>query len=147
MAATTEVTQENFQAVVAESEECWLLEFYSTMCGSCAEFEPTWHALEASDIGKSFKTARVNIDNNAGMQLATALGVLQTGIPSVRVYTNEFNFDADAPILTGDEALLDLSVLTSRLQKVADDLERNDEGICIKRFPFATMEDDLDVAE
>ena len=32
----------NFQSVVTESKQPWIIEFYSELCGSCKAFAPTW---------------------------------------------------------------------------------------------------------
>lgn len=77
----------NFKNKVLEDDRVWLLEFYSPMCGSCTEFSPTWSKLETS--AKSIVTSKVNIDDKAGMELAKALGVLEEGLPGVRIFTSK----------------------------------------------------------
>ena len=60
-----------------------MLEFYSEMCGSCKEFEPTWAKLAARI--KRMHLGRVNIDTAGGKRLARRLGVLDGGIPAVYI--------------------------------------------------------------
>jgi len=76
-----------FQKKVLNDERVWMLEFYSPMCGSCTEFTPTWSKLESS--AKSIVTSKVNIDDSAGMELAKKLGVLDEGLPGVRLFTSK----------------------------------------------------------
>jgi hypothetical protein len=52
-----------------------LQEFYSAMCGSCKEFTPTWDQLNKS-LHRNVNTAKINIDEPEGMQVAQNLGVL-----------------------------------------------------------------------
>ena len=60
------------------------MEYYSKMCGSCKEFEPTWNQL-ATSLENEYKIARVSIDSKPGMQLAKQQGVLKRGIPAVQI--------------------------------------------------------------
>lgn len=76
-----------FQSKVLEDDRVWLLEFYSPMCGSCTEFSPVWTKLESA--AKSMVTSKVNIDDAAGMELAKKLGVLEEGLPGVRLFTSK----------------------------------------------------------
>ena len=75
---------DNFQSTVLDDSRVWVVEFYSGMCGSCQEFAPTWERLEKSL--KSVATGKVNIDTKPGMKIAESLGVLEGGIPHVRMF-------------------------------------------------------------
>merc|ERR1712096_343976 len=55
------------------------------MCGSCEEFAPKWNELAKSVKGQ-IETAKVDIDDSQGMQLAEEIGVLEQGIPNVRIF-------------------------------------------------------------
>ena len=57
---------------------------YLAMCGGCKEFAPTWEKLAASM--KSIVTTKVNIDNAGGMEVAKTLGVLDEGVPNIRLF-------------------------------------------------------------
>ena len=67
-----------------DDERAVLVEFYSGMCGSCKEFEPTWAKIEKA--AKSIATAKVNIDADEGLAIAESLGVLEEGLPNVRLF-------------------------------------------------------------
>jgi thiol-disulfide isomerase/thioredoxin len=75
-----------FKATVLTDEKVWAVEFYSSMCGSCKEFNPTWTKVEKSL--KSIATTKVNIDTKEGMEIAKELGVLEEGIPNLRLFSN-----------------------------------------------------------
>ena len=53
------------------------------MCGSCKEFTPIWDKLDQSM--KSIVTTKVNIDDKGGMDVAKMMGVLDEGVPNVRL--------------------------------------------------------------
>jgi thioredoxin-like negative regulator of GroEL len=73
-----------FKSTILTDEKVWLVEFYSGMCGSCKEFSATWSKVEKSM--KSIATAKINIDNKGGMEIAKELGVLEEGIPNIRLF-------------------------------------------------------------
>ena len=83
-AGLPEITSKNFASTVEGSDELWMLEFYSDMCGSCKEFKPTFEALASAFPG--IKSAGVNIDDSDGMALANQLGVLAKGIPNISLF-------------------------------------------------------------
>lgn len=84
---TEKLDPTEFQTKVLEDDRVWMLEFYSPMCGSCTEFAPVWSKIESS--AKSVVTNKVNIDESAGMALAKKLGVLEEGLPGVRLFTSK----------------------------------------------------------
>lgn len=73
-------------AEMMEDDRVFMVEFYSGMCGSCQEFSPTWNKLEKA--AKSIATAKVNIDEPEGMEFAQKLGVLDEGLPNIRLFTS-----------------------------------------------------------
>ena len=83
-AGLPEITSKNFASTVEGSDELWMLEFYSDMCGSCKEFKPTFEALAGAF--PSIKSAGVNIDSADGMALANQLGILSGGIPNISLF-------------------------------------------------------------
>ena len=67
-----------------KKDEILVVKFYSKMCGSCKEFAPIWTEFTtATPSIHSF--GEVDIDTAEGMQLAQEMGVLEEGIPNVRV--------------------------------------------------------------
>lgn len=81
----------SFKSKVIDDERVWLVEFYSTMCGSCKEFSGVWSKIEASM--KSIETTKINIDHVDGMEVAKALRVLEEGIPNVRILNSKTNLN------------------------------------------------------
>ena len=71
---------------VLADERVFMVEFYSGMCGSCQEFAPTWAKLEKA--AKNVATAKVNIDEEEGMKFAQKVGVLDEGLPNIRLFTS-----------------------------------------------------------
>lgn len=82
-----------FKETVLEDSHAWMVEFYSAMCGGCQEFAPTWDriakAFDDSSNGGALMSGKVNIDDNAGLQLAEELGVLDDGVPHVRLFKSK----------------------------------------------------------
>eukprot|EP00659_Diplonema_papillatum_P006957 gene6957-10703_t len=72
-----ELSASTFKEKVLDSKEAWAVEFYSSRCGSCKEFAPTWKSY-ASD-SPPVKTGQLNIDDSDNMKLATDLGVMAEG--------------------------------------------------------------------
>ena len=81
--AGVNLNNSNYKDEVLNSQEAWLIEYYSEMCGSCKQFSPIWENT-VKNI-KKLKIGRVNIDDKQGMELANQMGVLNEGIPCVRL--------------------------------------------------------------
>jgi thioredoxin-like negative regulator of GroEL len=81
--SSVEFDLDSFKLDVVNDDRVWLVEFYSTMCGSCKEFSAVWKKLDQSM--RSISTAQINIDEPHGMAIAKALDVLDEGIPNVRL--------------------------------------------------------------
>eukprot|EP01064_Diplonema_japonicum_P031819 TRINITY_DN580_c3_g1_i3.p1 TRINITY_DN580_c3_g1~~TRINITY_DN580_c3_g1_i3.p1 ORF type:complete len:270 (+),score=72.66 TRINITY_DN580_c3_g1_i3:106-915(+) len=103
---------EQFTKEVIESKEVFAVEFYSKMCGSCKEFSPTWTAYSSSS--PPVKTATLSIDDSWVMTLATEIGVMEEGIPSVRLFSGSST--SGIPVVSGstpDLKTLQTDVLAS----------------------------------
>lgn len=85
--SAVEYNLESFKTDVVNDDRVWLVEFYSTMCGSCKEFSSIWKKLDLSM--RSISTAQINIDEPHGMAIAKALDVLDEGIPNVRLLNSK----------------------------------------------------------
>lgn len=106
-----EINPISFASTVVDDERVWLVEFYSAMCGGCQEFEPTWIRLET--YLTSIATGRINIDDKLGMKLAAKLGVLDDGVPHVRLFTKRNDIKGLSLIKGGLAYLTNLFYITN----------------------------------
>lgn len=81
------VDSSTFDTLVVQALETWVVEFYSPRCGTCAELAPLYTEL-ARRHGDRLHFGGVDIDTDAGMELAQRLDVLSEGVPSVKAYTS-----------------------------------------------------------
>ena len=63
MASIVQVTDDNFEAEVANSKEPVLLDFWAEWCGPCKAIAPKLEELSKSYEGK-IKIAKINVDEN-----------------------------------------------------------------------------------
>ena len=82
--AVTVIDPAQFDEQVVKSDHAWLIKFYSKMCGACNDFKPTWKKVTGKL--KDFSFGEISIDDKAGMKLAEKLGVLDEGLPNVRMF-------------------------------------------------------------
>jgi protein disulfide-isomerase A6 len=61
--AVVELTEANFNALVMESTEHWLVEFYAPWCGHCKNLEPEWESA-AKSLKGSVKLGNANSNLN-----------------------------------------------------------------------------------
>jgi thioredoxin 1 len=82
MAGTvTEVTDNNFQAEVIESDVPVLVDFWAPWCGPCRMVAPVVEEI-AKERGEDLKVVKLNIDDN--QQTAVAFNVMS--IPTLMVF-------------------------------------------------------------
>ena len=85
VAAGTSIDNQNFDKLVIQQEELWLLEIASDLCGSCQAFAPKWKELVG--LEKRVKAGHVIIDNKPGLAVAQQLQApLELGIPCVVLF-------------------------------------------------------------
>jgi thiol-disulfide isomerase/thioredoxin len=96
------------------------------MCGACQEFAPTWAALAAKT--KHVATGKINIDKAEGSDLAEKLGVLDEGLPNIRLFGGS---PSGVSIFKGDGE----GTVTAILAKIRQNLTRltkRDDGYFVK---------------
>lgn len=80
--ALLNITADNFQSEVLESEKTVLLDFWATWCGPCSMIAPVIH--EIADERSDITVGKVNVDEQPG--LAQAFGIVS--IPTLVVIKN-----------------------------------------------------------
>jgi thioredoxin 1 len=83
MADIAEVTDNNFQAEVIESEVPVLVDFWAPWCGPCRMVAPVVEEI-ASERGDQLKVVKLNIDENQN----TAVQFNVLSIPTLMVFRN-----------------------------------------------------------
>lgn len=96
-----DVDPADFEEKVVQDKYVWLVEFSSSMCGSCQEFAPEWEKLTGQL--KRVRTMHVSIDDDAGKALAQDLGVLEEGIPNVKLFMKAGDASSATTLLKGGD--------------------------------------------
>lgn len=77
-----DITMENFEKEVLDSDMPVLVDFYATWCGPCSMMAPVIESL--ADDADDFKVGRVDVDNES--DLAATYGV--ESIPCIVLFKN-----------------------------------------------------------
>ncbi|XP_031437285.1 protein disulfide-isomerase A6 [Clupea harengus] len=80
-----ELTDDNFDRTVLESDAVWMVEFFAPWCGHCKNLEPEW-AAAASDV-KDHTKGRVRlgaVDATVHQMLNSRYGV--RGFPTIKIF-------------------------------------------------------------
>ena len=78
-----EVTSDNFQALVLESEKPVLIDFWAEWCGPCRMIAPALEEIAGAMNGK-VKIVKMNVDENPGT--AAKYGIMS--IPTLMLFKN-----------------------------------------------------------
>ena len=107
-------------------ERVVVIEFMSSMCGSCKEFAPTFEKL--AKAVKSAILAKIDIDIPEGMAIARSTGALEQGIPAVAVFASR-----NKPEFVMGGELKSKRELMAELRRKIGVLSRRDDGFYIKK--------------
>jgi protein disulfide-isomerase A6 len=80
--AVIELTESNFQALVMDSDDHWLVEFFAPWCGHCKNLAPEWEEA-AKQLKGSVKLGAVDATVHQG--LAQKYGV--QGYPTIKLFS------------------------------------------------------------
>ena len=77
------LSAKEYEAMVANDKHVWAVKFYSGMCGACKSFKPAF--MDAHKTVDGLHWAAIDIDNKSNIGLAKRMGVLDEGIPNVKL--------------------------------------------------------------
>lgn len=83
--------ESNFDELVMQSKDIWLVEFYAPWCGHCKKLEPEWNEA-ATKLKGSVKVGKV--DATVHSNLAQRFGV--SGYPTIKVFNYGSKSDSKA---------------------------------------------------
>lgn len=123
--------RKKFTEALVSEDRALVVKFYSDMCGSCKEFTPTWLKLQ-TQLERFVVFGAVNIDTKSGNQLAKELGVLDEGLPNVRIFTSRDADDKGVSCLKHPEQATHKHVQAS-IRKGIMGLQKNEGGFYLKQ--------------
>lgn len=116
---------------ITSSSQVGMIEFYSSMCGGCTEFAPTWTRI-VDKVKPFIITGKINIDDKAGLKIAQELGVLDDGVPHIRIF-NRKSDKVGMPILKSDSSTVYEDVMKSIKKHVKNQKSEELSGIYVKK--------------
>lgn len=93
------ISENNFESIVQNSEYVWVIKIASKFCGSCEDFSPIFNSVTMKLT--NLKYGIVYVDNTEGYNLASKLDVLNSGLPAVLIFKNNGE-QSFKQIVTGD---------------------------------------------
>lgn len=80
-----ELTDDNFDKNVLDSEDVWMVEFYAPWCGHCKNLEPEW-AAAATEVKEQTKgkVKLAAVDASVNQVLASRYGI--RGFPTIKIF-------------------------------------------------------------
>ena len=92
------LNDKNFNKLVMQSKDIWMVEFYAPWCGHCKKLEPEWKAAAAKLKGV-VKFGKVNADEASNKDLASRFSV--NGFPTIKYFKHGKKSDSKAKTYTG----------------------------------------------
>lgn len=116
------IDESNFDRVVKNSEDVYILKIFSDKCGSCIDFQKSWD--EAQKNLHQFQLGEINIETPKGMKLAQKLNALNEGVPALMIFKENSNelFGVDG--MDSKTVLNKITSLTSELQVVSGKMKK-----------------------
>uniref|UniRef100_A0A0N4ZQP4 Protein disulfide-isomerase A6 homolog n=1 Tax=Parastrongyloides trichosuri TaxID=131310 RepID=A0A0N4ZQP4_PARTI len=108
-----ELTESNFEKLVLNSKDLWLVEFFAPWCGHCKNLEPHWKAA-ASELKGKVKLGAVDATVHAG--LAQKFGI--QGYPTIKFFGAGLKKYSDAENYEGGRTSQD--IVNWAMNKVAE---------------------------
>ena len=118
----TELTAATWEHTVLDSPHVWVVKFHSKMCGTCQEFKPEWDKL--TDSVEGLHWAELNVDEKANVPVAMNLGVLNEGIPNIKV----FNLASEPSPLMSSGEVIPAAQLAPTLEQLVAGRQRDSSG-------------------
>ena len=75
------LTDLNFNELVMESNDLWLVDFYAPWCGHCKTLEPQWN-IAASELRGKAKLGKVDCTKNNETSKRFEVG----GFPTIKIF-------------------------------------------------------------
>ena len=112
------LTDGNFEKKVMNSEELWMVEFYSNGCGHCRNLEPHWEKA-AKALKGVVRVGAVDVDQNQGLSSQYQV----TGIPTIKYFGDKKKSPQE---YTGGRTAED--IVTYSLDKVSSTVKKRIGG-------------------
>ncbi|KAM6915034.1 protein disulfide-isomerase A6 [Xenentodon cancila] len=80
-----ELTDDNFESMVLESDDVWLVEFFAPWCGHCKNLEPEWAAAATAVKEQTKGKVRLGaVDATVHQVLSSRYGI--RGFPTIKIF-------------------------------------------------------------
>mmetsp|Transcript_33697 Transcript_33697/g.34987 ORF Transcript_33697/g.34987 Transcript_33697/m.34987 type:complete len:156 (-) Transcript_33697:101-568(-) len=129
-----DIHSNNFGDTVVKNPEVYVVKLFSSMCGSCQDFQPTWNTL-VPELSKKYKLGQVNIDKSEGMSLANKLNGLREGIPALMIFNDQVAENYQILFVDG----MSKEEVSSSIDKLTNNNSVNGEGLKLKKDQKADM--------